>query len=414
MQPKIDKPKNVLGAGLTSQVAATLFVVAILNLALWYFQPFGSVDPAKLPSLHTWEWWRTQDYLRQKESPDVVLLGSSLIMNPVSILDADYLNKDIDAVHHPRCAYAEDRLANALHVKDPVCFNFGLPGGMVSDDFMVARALFPRKKPKLLVVGLTLRDFIESHVQCASSTPTYHYFSHFFPVDDLVDQSMPEFWQRFDYWQGKLVYLLGKRLDAQLISAEKTKAFVAALFGAGSKQNPLDEIKIDHSANVARKLRSVAEEGEFILEANKPTPYEDNSGEYRTRFRRKNDKLFAAESFFLDRLLQFTQKEGIETVIVNMPLTTINMRIMPPGSYDKYMATVQNAAARYNCAFVDMNDFKTFAGVDFQDTAHMNANGGRKFVDQLVAAIEKNDKLAATLDAGGQTNRLSAKSQQAL
>jgi hypothetical protein len=119
---------------------AAIFLL-VVDFALVAVNPFGKVDPRRLPSPHSWEWWRTKSYLSADKAPDVVLLGSSLVMIPTPMLDADYLNKTLDCVHHDHSIYMQDRLGDSVGVKDLSCINLGLPGGMISDDYMVARYL---------------------------------------------------------------------------------------------------------------------------------------------------------------------------------------------------------------------------------------------------------------------------------
>src|SRR5262249_36315394 len=89
----------------------SLVVGLVINQCLLCWQPLVAVDPESLPAAHTWVWWATREFMDKKQSPDVVLLGSSLLMHPVSRLDADYLNRDLDYVHHHRSVYIEAAMA---------------------------------------------------------------------------------------------------------------------------------------------------------------------------------------------------------------------------------------------------------------------------------------------------------------
>jgi hypothetical protein len=377
---------NILGQIWKTRFAWALALVVAINALLSIVHPAARVNAASLPSAHSWEWWRTQSYTKLQAPPDVVLIGSSLMMIPVSFLDADYLNKELDAVHHYRSIYFEHSLAKAGAAGDLTSFNFALPGGMVSDDYMIVRALMhAEKRPKLIVIGLTLRDFIESHVPCAASTTTFRYFRHFFNIDDIADLAMPEFWQRFDYWQGKFVYMLGQRLDMQVLFGDEMKRIALKVFGPANGIAPLETPVL--TANVAHNLKTEAEEGDYPLKPGQVWPYEDNSAEYKKRFSHPSNKLFAAEASFLDKTLSLTNEDGTRVLIVNMPLTAANMALMPPGYYQKYMDTLHATCARYQCSTLDLNDDKTFALSDFRDTAHMNSAGGKKLLDAIVSKV---------------------------
>jgi hypothetical protein len=71
-----------------------------------------------------------------------------------------------------------------------------------------------------------------------------------------------------------------------------------------------------------------------------------------------------------------------------MPLTPVNMTLMPVGYYDRYLQTVKNAIEQYGCAYLNLNDGQKFTSADFRDTAHMNADGGKKLIDAMVAQIK--------------------------
>ncbi len=386
---------------------ATIFLL-VVDVALLVINPFGKVDPGKLPSPHSWEWWRTQSYLSAPKAPDVVLLGSSLVMIPTPMLDADYLNKPFDCVHHDHSIYMQDRLADLLGPKNLSCINFGLPGGMISDDYMVARYLLNNeRKPKVVVLGITLRDFVEHHVQYPATSHPYRYFSQFMDVADIVDIAMPQVWQRADYLWGRNFVLWGKRLQMQAIADEVSKNAIAPLQSERVTVNPVTDA--ERNKTLAAKLKAIAEEGEFMMEPHKLTLFEDNTNEYRSRFRGDKSELFNAESAFLERLLKLLRDRNIEVLVANMPLMPANMSVMPPGMYDKYMAITKKLVAENNCKFLDLNDPTKFVISDFRDTAHMNGNGGKKFIDSIDMAIMQDASLRTALTKGEQQTSLAGR-----
>ena len=134
----------------------------------------------------------------------------------------------------------EDSLAKNFQIPNPLCINFGLPGSMASDDYMVARSLFTEnRKPKVIVVGLSLRDFIEGHVMYAATTRTFKHFQHFFDVADLVSIAMPEWWQRTEYYFGKSFPLSGQRLELQLALNGAVRSGIQPLLSTNVMQDPL-------------------------------------------------------------------------------------------------------------------------------------------------------------------------------
>lgn len=379
-----------------SHVTLGIALFLMANLLFWYFQPLSKVDPESLPAAHTWTWWATQEYLSAKTAPAVVLLGSSLMMHPVSRRDADYLNKDLDYVHHHKSEYLKDSLARALGLNDPSCFNFALPGSMISDDYIVTKALFSGdKKPRILVLGLSLRDFIDSGVSCPAATPPFRYLKRFVDINNIIGLAMPQVWQRIDYYVGNLVYLWNKKLDTQVILAEDVKSAVGPIMLRICNPSLIE--KADPTKNLPSNLRSEVEEGVFIVKSHSPYSWEDNSAEYIKRYRVKHAEMFGIQAKFLVLLLDYCQAQNIAVLMVNMPITAQNMALMPAGQYGRYVALLKQTAAAKNCSFVDLNGSGTFQKTDFYDTSHMNATGGKKLLDSIAQAMIENKSLASML-----------------
>jgi len=380
----------------SSYVLGGILLFLSVNLLLLVLQPLSKVDPESLPSAHTWVWWATREYLQEQHRPAVVLLGSSLLMHPVSRTDADMLGEDLDYVHHHRSLYMESLLAKRLEIREGSCFNFALPGGMMSDDYIVARALFGgQRKPKLIVLGLSLRDFIDNGVHCAGATPAFRYLKRFTSVDDLMPLAMPELWQRFDYAVGKAFYLWGKKLEMQVALSEKVKQRLAPLMARFCSPSQID--KLDPARNMPSNLRAEVEEGMFIVKAHQPYSWEDNSREYRKRYRTGNDKQFAIQAEFLEKLMALCHAQDIRVLIVNMPLTQTNLALMPAGSYRHYLCVLDQASRRWHSRFVDLSMDSRFQRADFYDTAHMNSSGGQKLIEAIVGQIAGSQRLTASL-----------------
>ncbi len=130
------QPEGKLSTVCKSKVFQAAVLVVLANLLLVITNPFKGVDPDSLPTLKSWVFWTTQDY-RQEVDPKVVLLGSSLLMNSVWMQEAEHLQKNVDIVVNRRTTYLESIISKYIKGYQGVCFNFGLPGSMVSDDYMI-------------------------------------------------------------------------------------------------------------------------------------------------------------------------------------------------------------------------------------------------------------------------------------
>ena len=366
-----------------SQAFIALFIVAIVNGILLVANPLGTCAPEQLPSAHSWIWWTTKDFLAQSPPPSVVLLGSSLLLNPIQEEEADYLNKDVDTVTTHYSLYLKSRLSN-YNLNNWRCFNFAVPGSLVSDNYMVLRSLINRRKPKLIVLALALRDFIDNEVPCAAATPTYKYLSRFTDTSDLTELTMPNIWQRFEYLLNNHIYLLGKKLDLQSSASQAASSAYELDWNKQCSNCLLNAF--DMSCYIPG-FRSEVERGVWIARPHQNQAFQDNSSEYKRRYRSSNKNLFQCQKLFLLKFCQLARASKIPVVIVNMPVTAQHLKLMPNNAYANYIETLRLVSAQYSTPLLDLNSLHEFKDEDFADSCHMRASGGKKLLNLLGAAI---------------------------
>jgi hypothetical protein len=97
---------------------------------------------------------------------------------------------------------------------------------------------------------------------------------------------------------------------------------------------------------------------------------------------------------YLEKFLSFCDQQGIEVVMVNMPLTSDNLKLLSPGAYDLYKRTVSALSLQYHSQFIDMQDTTRFDKSLYCDTAHMTGAGGVKFFKTLADRLTDGSRLA--------------------
>ncbi len=382
---ELNASQKSLGRLVNEVLILGLLVLVLINCALCLTRPFDNIDPAKLPAIHTWTWWATQEYLSDTPTPPVVLVGSSLFMHSISRQDADFLNQDLDYVRHHYSSYLGSKLQKRFHLtSQPVCFNFSLPGDLVSDDYMIVRGLLKDPhKPKYVILGLSLRDFIDNASHCPGTTPPFRYLRRFTDIDDLVNIAFPLFWQRFDYYFGKTFYPWAKKLDIQAWCSEQTKLWLGPL--ADKLCSPCMLNELDYRKHVPANLHSEVEEGMAIVKAHIPYAYEHNFADYKRRYGSGQNFqwMFNLQKQFFVKLVSLAKERNINLIILNMPLTKENMDMMPAGSYQLYSDLLKREAEHNGFPYIDLNKNPMFTTADFYDTAHMNSSGGKKLLDAI-------------------------------
>jgi hypothetical protein len=359
--------------------SATFYALGLLilaNMVISIVRPFDKADPEALPAAKSWVYWATQEFLQKKEHPQVVMIGSSLVMNATWLQEAAHLNKDVDIVANHRTTYLESVIKKYLPGFDQQCYNFGLPGSMASDDYMVIRSLFHgRKKPAIAVIGLGPRDLMDCRFNCAASSKHFQYLERYSDTHDIVNLTMPQFWQRVNFVVKELDYFVGKKWNIQIATGELVRNLCQPALALISKEGPLE---FSNESNYRLEIAK----GVWIAHPSQASYFFlDNTSEWKRRHRRTNDDLFNNQAKFVDMALQLCRKEGIEPLLLNMPIMKASKDAMHPAIYPRHVALLQSLAQKYNCVYVDTNEQADFVPTDFTDTCHMDASGGEKLLN---------------------------------
>lgn len=376
-------------------------LVLSVNCLLSVFSPFNGVDPHKLPWPKSWSWWSTQNFLREDPPPNVILLGSSLMMNPIWQNEANFLQKSVDIVKDRRVRYLEDGLKSILpDEKNVKCFNLALPGAMISDDYMVVRSLLagPRR-PRLLIMGLSPRDFTDNGFYCAASSDHYQYLSRLTDSRDLVELAMPQLWQRWRYYVNSVFYLTGKRSDLQVCGSEKAREimqpYLASSVMARSRLTRDDTV----AGNAIYKTE--IQSGVYLAHPNVPDYYNEIPAAMMQRYAGANAERQENQRQWFEKLLHLCKDEGIQPFIVIMPQTPMAISFFPPGVYDQTRQMIAETASRYNFPCIDLPFESQFNANDFTDMCHMDGSGGKKVLDAVLLKIGKDSRLADALQGRG-------------
>ncbi|CAN5678070.1 hypothetical protein BH10CYA1_BH10CYA1_65100 [soil metagenome] len=379
---------KILKFAIHSRVSCCSVAIALIaNCVLLFCDPFKSIEPHKLPHPHTWAWWAVQDFLNESKPPQVVLVGSSLMMNPVWSNEAQYLNRDVDIAANRRIQYLGAAIQNRLPGQSTSCFNLALPGAMLSDDYMLIRGLLAdKRKPEIVVLGLSPRDFIDNGFKCAAFSEHYRYLSKFVNTTGLAKLAMPHAWQRIAFYANQIIYLHGKKCDLQYLASEAIKSIASQVFG---QQLPLAERKPKSGAQSRLAIyESEIEQGVWIAHPHCLDFYHETEYEkLKTRYKSANVDGCENQHKWFEMCLETCKKNGIEVIVVNMPLTETNIDLFAPGVYQNCVNLMAFESRKYNFSFIDLQNTHAFVRSDFTDMCHMDASGGKKLLDFIAGEI---------------------------
>ena len=344
-------------------------------------------------------WWNISDFRKQAKSPEIVLMGSSLLMHALHGSDAEYLGLAQNEVFHHKSVMLENLLQEKTGKKVDT-FAFALAGAMASDAYALASTLFTGEhKPKVIIYNIAPRDFMDNTLSSPASTEIFRYMNHVGGARDVAWQARPAFMDKVEYGLENLSALYNHRQYLVFLQHKYAESLLRLI----GYKNPTEI----HTPFALRRLAllDLPEEtgvNERLASPHLKWAFSDNSDEYKMRYQPFKEKPFNAQLAYLKRFLSFCKKEDIAVVLVNMPLLEKNIKLMPPGSYDLYMNNVKSLANENNARFIDMQDSKVSTPQLDCDTAHRNGQGGRKFCQRLADHLTSGSKLNVEKNGSGQ------------
>lgn len=376
--------------GWSSAFLIALALFATANVALWLAgtakprpltrQQFA--DPSAFSTGKPGCWWMAKAYLEQDRAPDVVVFGSSQ-MGGVQAADANTLRRTIDFALDHQAITIEQDLDRKLgtHVRAVWCAQ---PGAMASDHYMISRALFaPPLKPRLVIVGLSPRDFIDNTLPSPGATEPYRFFSQFVDPGKLKEIAFDNLWDRLNWFLSRQIPL---RIIAQ---ANETDAGAA---NAGHKAAGTHQL-----LNVISTASGNIKPGQCIVAPDMPPIFVDNTAEYSKRYRNTSPPAYKQQLAFFNAFANSMDSSGIKLLAVGMPLLPANRNLLPENFWLAFRSEIGGICLRNRAVWVDFSDSQKFDRSDFVDTVHLNARGGSKLAELISQCVAQNGDLSAAL-----------------
>lgn len=386
----------------TSRFVLAVATFLAISLVAQILQ-LGKVRAEDFPFM-TWTGWTIRDFLKLSKAPDVVLLGSSLVLVPFAGADADALKHRIDGSQHHRSLYFESKFAEAT-AKKINCFNFALPGEMPTDAYLIVRNLLTGKNaaskglPKVIIYGVGPRDFLDNLLPSPAATDPYRNLIRFGSAEPYMDKMLPDPLEKLDYHLGRICYFYGQRDAFSDLFYRDGKQALDALFPFLSV---VPELTHDEYRALLPEFRPCeVKSGTTYFRPTTPaerTSTIDNLGEYRKRYKSLKWDTYLTQLEFFSKTLKLARQNGIQAVVVSMPITQANRDLLSQMSWDAYKAGVAAVAKRNGAIYLDLHNPAVYPQSDFSDTVHLHSGGGAKLIVELVERLSANEKITAVLD----------------
>ncbi len=405
LHPEASKPEPLteqLKHGRQSTFMRAVALFAAINMVLAFTTPFY-FDKFDFP-YKGWAWWTFNDIRNSTDVNNVAILGSSLLVSAVNSCDATFLNKSLNLVSYHKAKYFDSKLAGKLDGEFNT-YNLAAPGQMPSDAYMTLTAMLKTShRPDVVVYGVAPRDFLDSSLSSPLDTEPFRFLHRLVNLDDVMHMMFRSPWAKLNWLLEREVYFYGNALDTQMAITNSYENMLNKLFPPPTGKRAFtywDRVKLlpKFKAGEIHPLAiTVGPEDQ-----NNPPPYEDNSNEYRERYKDPDDLTYRTQLFFLKKLAELCKRERIELIVVNMPLTMDNIRILGAYQYMAYVNALIHFSKDNDVPTFDLNNIANFKKKDdFHDGVHLNAHGGMKFFNRLTNILTSTPRTRVALELAGQ------------
>lgn len=347
--PSLARPKR----GASVAAAAIFSVVFVATVALFYQwkqqSPLQSLPLACRDSVE-----KIDTFLHDTSDPDCVMLGSSVFLVPSVYCEEHRLGhtlvareKDADlAKRLIRCDDApelERQLSKRLH-KPISVRNLSVAGSNVSDYLAEIKAMHKAgRKPKLVVCGLGVRDFVQS----------------FFRMDPKNNPAV------------KLIENNGqKNLDEQMLG-DLRAGCITTLFSEPRKVLASVQAYLTNNAPVMLVPQTDEEVKMKLVQT-----LTDAS---------KRAAFIEGQLASYKELLSFCHDQSIPLLIVEVPKRGGWKGIVDDATVQRIKSTIVGECKTYNVPYSNIGT--GFSYSDFGDDIHPNEIGGAKMFDKMAVAV---------------------------
>lgn len=337
-------------------------------------------------------------FLEDKENPDVIILGSSTILNPISRCDDyfegkrtryDYLYQLNRINNTPFARYFTNLLNQQFDTTFSVS-NMAIAGSMVSDQSLFFKKILSTGKvPELVIYFACPRDFLDNQQSRIEQTPVYKVLADTSSFGELFQKGIHRTEIRdlligmaWHYYKVKADYRTLATILVTQFSGHPLTVYEAVQNRTLAAKQPVQNIKLKFLG---------ADKPNFGPKINTLNDLE----QYRQSYNPPNYSLFEKQKSYLANMLQLAQTQQVQVILVNMPLTAQNKQLLVPGLHRQYLNSMRSMCDSYGASFYNL-DNGNYTLDDFEDSCHMNRQGGLKFFATLVNTLQQ-DKFALQL-----------------
>jgi hypothetical protein len=218
-------------------------------------------------------------------------------------------------------------------------------------------------------------------VPAVGKTPVCRLLTNRITLPEIITQARPLDETR-DLLMGQLVYLYKVRGDYKTMLTG---------WACDLLSHPADLYESNQLAKIEKQQTQTELPQTALKSSSKPAMKRSQFAdlpEWKERYLPANFERFEKEKTSFENMLATCKKNGIRMIVVNMPLTSENKKLIPDKLYARYKNEVCKLPAKFGDELIDLDSNKAFKLSDFYDSAHVNSQGGKKVQDLMVSSAK--------------------------
>ena len=317
-------------------------------------------------------WWLAKAYFAEPKPPDIVIWGGSQL-GALLGADAYVYDRLVDFAGDYRSHTTEHDLKVLLHKQWHV-FIGALPGSLISDQLIASRALFPTSyKPKLVVVTLSPKDFIDKSICSATTTEPFTFFSKY-----------------ADFGNDSSLFHDNAALRPSIRGGINATSWRKILQTTSLENYDRLASSVEYCPRVSPLTSTTPYEricpGELVIHSGDGYSFYDNTQEYKKRYRNPFSPQLNMQLHCLDSLFKYLRQRHIATIAIELPLTTGNHLLLPENFWKFYRKKVTEICQKNGADYWDTESIWGCSKSEFCDSAHLNLVGGLRQTRSIVLA----------------------------
>ena len=354
-----------------------------------------------------WPWWVARAYLDNSpnsiSAPDIVIMGDSQANAAIIQADAVAMNKSMDCTTDRGCI----SLKKALIQQDITpagtnwrLVNLSIGGAMPSDYYLMSKSLFTKNQhPKLIIITVSPRSFLDATLPAASATEIFQFFNPYVDLGNLVDYTFDNPAQKWFWLAQRKFALFACRQDINLAVHEFMENCLCKLYPKKSNglQDQNDTAKRQSAVQSIYTANGLIPVGSSVVGPVPLLTFLDNKKEYSRRFGQMKPDTLTAQSSFMLATLKYLREINVPVIVIDMPMLEPVKILLPAEFWDKYRLGLTNNCIANNAHWLDLDANPEFPQNEFLDYVHLNAIGGKHFVNRVASFIKSDDSLSSCL-----------------